>query len=109
MYLSDPFVKVSVIYGGKRLKKKKTSTKRNTCNPVWNEALVFSLGNEFLQHIQLEFVVFNDNLISNNEMLGKTLLGPEAEGEEKAHWNDMMNSKTAMARWHTLECDLSSS
>jgi C2 domain len=32
-----------LICGGKRIKKKRTSTKRNTLNPIWNEAIVFNL------------------------------------------------------------------
>jgi C2 domain len=41
--ITDPFVRVALISGGKRVKKKRTSTKRNTLNPAWNEAVVFNL------------------------------------------------------------------
>ena len=100
--LSDPYVKVSLIAGGKRLKKRKTTPKRNTFNPIWNEALVFNLPHEHVDNIQVEFVTYNDNLLGNNEAMGKVVIGPNTSGEELAHWGDVMNSKNAMARWHHL-------
>lgn len=96
---------MSLIADAKRLKKKKTSTKRNTLNPIWNEALVYSLGKEYLHNISIEFLLFNDNLLGNNEAMGKVVIGPLTAGEELAHWNDVMNSKNAMARWHHLVPD----
>jgi Ca2+-dependent lipid-binding protein len=41
--LPDPYVKVYLIANGKRIKKKKTSARKNTNNPVWNEAVSFSV------------------------------------------------------------------
>ena len=40
---SDPYVKVSLMCSGKRLKKRKTTRKRGTLQPVYNEALVFDV------------------------------------------------------------------
>ncbi|CAL8107262.1 unnamed protein product [Orchesella dallaii] len=40
----DPYVKVYMIGSGKRLKKKKTTARKNTNNPVWNEAVSFSIS-----------------------------------------------------------------
>ncbi|KOB75189.1 putative synaptotagmin X, partial [Operophtera brumata] len=40
---SDPYVKICLICQGKRIKKKKTTVKKNTLSPVYNEALVFDL------------------------------------------------------------------
>ena len=102
LLFSDPFVKVQLVLAGKRLKKKKTSTKRNSLNPAWNEALVFSLTKDTLKRIHVEFVVCSDNLLGNNEVLGKVTLGPETSGEESAHWRDMMTYKSATARYHCL-------
>ena len=95
-------MKVSLLCAGRRIKKKKTSAKRNTLNPTWNEALVFSLGKEFLSNSTIEFLVYNDNLLGNSEPMGKVAVGPTSSGEQLAHWNDIMNSKNAMARWHHL-------
>ena len=102
MYYSDPFVKVTLLYGGKRLKRKKTSAKRNTNNPIWNEALVFSVGNDSLKNLSVELALFSDNLLGNDDLIGRVIVGPETSGEEINHWNDMINCKNAMARWHHL-------
>ena len=50
---------VSLSYAGKRLKKKKTSTKTSTLTPTFNEALVFQLGKEFLPNVCLEVRINN--------------------------------------------------
>ncbi|ELT91518.1 Sytalpha, partial [Capitella teleta] len=98
----SPFVKVSLISSGKRVKKKKTSAKRNSANPVWNEALVFNMPRDSVGDVQVEFVVYTDNLLGNNEALGKVIVGSKSSGEEQAHWKDVLSSKKAMAMWHRI-------
>lgn len=44
---------------GKRLKKRKTSTKRNTLNPVYNEAIVFDVPPENIDQISLLIAVMD--------------------------------------------------
>jgi len=51
---ADPFVKVYLSGGGKRLKKKKTSARKNTNSPVWNEAVAFSISADSLANAALE-------------------------------------------------------
>lgn len=100
--LADPFVKVTLSYPGKKVKKKKTSTIRNCVNPMWNEALVFSHSRSLLADTIVELTVVHDNLLGANEPVGHVVIGSNTAGEELGHWNDMINSKTAMARWHHL-------
>lgn len=50
---SDPYVKVSLMCQGKRVKKKKTSVKKSTLNPVYNEALVFDVPAENIEDVTL--------------------------------------------------------
>lgn len=40
---ADPYVKVYLMCQGKRLRKKRTSVKRSTLCPVYNEALTFDV------------------------------------------------------------------
>ncbi|KAF3846132.1 hypothetical protein F7725_003210 [Dissostichus mawsoni] len=50
---SDPYVKASLICDGRRLKKRKTSIKKNTLNPTYNEALVFDIPNENIESVSI--------------------------------------------------------
>lgn len=100
---ADPYVKVALMYAGKRLKKKKTSVKHNTANPVWNEALVFSLGKEFLKNIYLEFTVLHDNKIGTDEHLGKLRIGADSASDELAQWNEMVAGGNTVAKWFILQ------
>ena len=43
MKLSDPYVKISQIYRGKRVKMRKTSIKRANLNPDYHETLDFEM------------------------------------------------------------------
>ena len=95
-------MKVSLVCAGRRLKKKKTSTKRGTQNPIWNEALVFSLGREFLKNINLEFIVYNDNLLGNSGAIGHIDVGPATDGAELAHWNEVLTGGKTQVQWHRL-------
>lgn len=59
MVCADPYVKVSLMCDGRRLKKRKTSTKRNTLNPVYNEAIVFDVPPENIDQIHLSIAVMD--------------------------------------------------
>lgn len=59
LFFQDPYVKVSIMCDGRRLKKRKTSTKRNTLNPVYNEAIVFDVPPENIDQISLLIAVMD--------------------------------------------------
>lgn len=56
-YSTDPYVKVSLMSQGKRIKKKKTTVKKNTLNPVYNEAMVFDVAPDSMENICLIIAV----------------------------------------------------
>lgn len=55
----DPYVKVSLMCEGRRLKKRKTTTKRNTLNPVYNEAIIFDIPPENVDQVSLSIAVMD--------------------------------------------------
>uniref|UniRef100_A0A4W6EBH9 Synaptotagmin IXb n=1 Tax=Lates calcarifer TaxID=8187 RepID=A0A4W6EBH9_LATCA len=87
---SDPYVKVSLMCEGRRLKKRKTSTKRNTLNPVYNEAIVFDVPPENIDQISLLIAVMDYDRVGHNEVIGVCRVGNEAESLGRDHWNEML-------------------
>lgn len=103
LYVPDPFARVSLLHDGKKIKRKKTSVRKNTVNPVWNEALVFQVRADMLPKVSLEVMVMDYDLIGHSELIGRCILGRDLPGSEGSHWNDMMqNFRKAVAMWHTL-------
>lgn len=61
-FSTDPYVKVSLICDGRRLKKKKTSIKKNTLNPTYNEAIIFDIPPDSMDHVSLHISVMDYDL-----------------------------------------------
>ncbi|XP_037903939.1 synaptotagmin 1-like isoform X1 [Hermetia illucens] len=102
--LSDPYVKIAIMQNGKRLKKKKTSIKKCTLNPYYNESFSFEVPFEQIQKIQLVVTVVDYDRIGTSEPIGRVILGCNATGTELRHWSDMLASpRRPIAQWHTLK------
>lgn len=102
--LSDPYVKIALMQNGKRLKKKKTSIKKCTLNPYYNESFSFEVPFEQIQKVNLVVTVVDYDRIGTSEPIGKVVLGYNASGTELRHWSDMLASpRRPIAQWHTLK------
>lgn len=102
--LSDPYVKIALMQNGKRLKKKKTSIKKCTLNPYYNESFTFEVPFEQIQKVQLVVTVVDYDRIGTSEPIGRCILGCNASGTELRHWSDMLASpRRPIAQWHTLK------
>ncbi|NXH15823.1 SYT11 protein, partial [Bucco capensis] len=102
--LSDPYVKVNVYYGRKRIAKKKTHVKKCTLNPVFNESFTYDIPGELLPEVSLEFLVLAFERSTKSELLGRLIVGAHsrsAAGLE--HWQQLCQSpRKALAKWHSL-------
>ncbi|XP_075461889.1 synaptotagmin-3 [Ascaphus truei] len=100
---SDPYVKASLICEGRRLKKRKTSIKKNTLNPTYNEALVFDIPNENMDHVSLTIAVMDYDCIGHNEVIGMCRVGSDADTPGREHWTEMLgNPRKPIEHWHQL-------
>jgi len=102
--LSDPYVKLSLMLNGKRIKKKKTTIKKCTLNPYYNESFTFEVPFEQIQKISAHVTVVDYDRIGTSEPIGRVALGCNATGSALRHWSDMLaNPRRPIAQWHTLE------
>lgn len=102
--LSDPYVKLSLMMNGKRIKKKKTTIKKCTLNPYYNESFTFEVPFEQIQKVTLIITVVDYDRIGTSEPIGRIVLGCNATGAELRHWSDMLaNPRRPIAQWHTLQ------
>ncbi|KAJ8369823.1 hypothetical protein SKAU_G00098510 [Synaphobranchus kaupii] len=100
---SDPYVKVSLICDGRRLKKKKTTIKKNTLNPTYNEAIIFDIPPESMDQVSLLISVMDYDMVGHNEIIGVNRVGCSAEGLGRDHWNEMLAyPRKPIAHWHPL-------
>merc|ERR1712209_239706 len=104
--LSDPYVKIYLLFNNQRIVKKKTHVKKRTLNPVFNESFVFELPHmeEGLKNISLEFMLLDWDRVTENEVIGRLELGGDkCEGTALHHWNEVLASpRRQIAEWHKL-------
>lgn len=100
---SDPYVKASLVCDGRRLKKRKTSIKKNTLNPTYNEALVFDIPNENIENVSIVIAVMDYDCIGHNEVIGMCRVGSDVDGPGREHWSAMLaNPRKPIEHWHQL-------
>ncbi|XP_029055892.1 synaptotagmin-5 isoform X2 [Osmia bicornis bicornis] len=110
----DSFVKVNLLCGEKRVKKKKTTVRKATTCPVWDEAVYFNVPVNTLASSAIEVCVMDSSneFIGGNLIVGSCIVGPatgiipggEASGGQgREHWLHMTQSpRKTIAMWHTL-------
>ncbi|NWW17627.1 SYT11 protein, partial [Falcunculus frontatus] len=101
---ADPYVKVNVYYGRKRIAKKKTHVKKCTLNPVFNESFIYDIPVDLLPDISIEFLVIDFDRTTKNEVVGRLILGAHSGSAAGAeHWREVCDSpRKAVAKWHSL-------
>ncbi|KAJ8343597.1 hypothetical protein SKAU_G00309260 [Synaphobranchus kaupii] len=100
---ADPFVKVYLLQDGRKISKKKTSMKRDDPNPIFNEAMIFSVPAIVLQELSLRVTVAECTDDGRGENVGHVIIGPEASGMGITHWNQMMATlRKPVSMWHPL-------
>ncbi|KAL9873490.1 synaptotagmin 7 isoform 5-T17 [Glossina fuscipes fuscipes] len=71
---SDPYVKVWLQFGEKRIEKRKTPIFNCTLNPVFNESFSFNVPWEKIRECSLDVMVMDFDNIGRNELIGRILL-----------------------------------
>ena len=101
---TDPYVKLYLVHKGKRQSKWKTTIKRNTLLPVFNEPFQFDVKDMDLKNLHLEVLVMDHDRFRRNDIMGVVYIGPNSPQEcGRSHWSEMMVSvNSSVSRWHPL-------
>ncbi|NXA37667.1 SYT12 protein, partial [Eudromia elegans] len=100
---ADPFVKVYLLQDGRKISKKKTAVKRDDPNPVFNEAMIFSVPAVVLQELSLRVTVAECGEDGRADNTGHVLIGPAASGMGTTHWHQMLATlRKPVSMWHTV-------
>lgn len=72
---TDPYVKVWLMFGDKRVEKKKTPVYKCNLNPIFNATFEFDVPWEQIRDCALDVQVMDFDTVGRNELIGKLCLG----------------------------------
>ena len=103
--LSDPYVKIYLIYKGSRVYKWKSTVKKKTLAPIYNETFQFTVTEMDMHFVQLELKVIDHDILGSNHLMGTVELGSKSEHSTgKTHWTEMTSSPcNQICYWHSLK------
>ena len=104
-YSTDPYVKVYLVYQGKRVSKWKSSVKKNTLVATFNEPFQFKIEKKDINDVGLEVVVMDYDRLSRDDLIGTVLLGVNVDHQSGfSHWTDMVATPhQRISRWHSIK------
>lgn len=104
VFFSDPYVKVWLMRGDKRLEKHKTPVYKCTLNPVFNEVFTFIVSWEHIRETSLAITVMDWDNVGRNEPIGGIVLSSKSGPAEAKHWGEMLTKpRTPCIQWHKLK------
>ncbi|XP_068744560.1 synaptotagmin-1-like isoform X2 [Montipora capricornis] len=100
----NPFIKVVLLFDGKKVKKKKTSIRKKESNPVYNECMMFDVPPDLLHRVLFVISVADSKADSSrSDVIGRVVVGSASTGEPLRHWHQMLISpRRPVAAWHRL-------
>ncbi|VDK47352.1 unnamed protein product [Anisakis simplex] len=103
---SDPYVKVALIPLTSKTHRQKTSTKKRTLNPEFNETLSFVVPFKDLPKKTLQIGVYDRDVGKQDDYIGGILLSASAKGDRQKQWiNCVQNPGSSSEYWHKLELE----
>ncbi|XP_030064581.1 double C2-like domain-containing protein alpha [Microcaecilia unicolor] len=104
---SDPYVKTYLKPDIEKKSKHKTSVKKKTLNPEFNEEFFYEIEQKDLSQKCLEVTVWDYDIGKSNDFIGGVTLGTNTKGECLKHWTECMSYlNKKMEHWHTLTNEL---
>ncbi|XP_008120010.2 double C2-like domain-containing protein alpha isoform X1 [Anolis carolinensis] len=104
---SDPYVKAYLKPDEEKKSKHKTTVKKKTLNPEYNEDFFYEIEQSDLGQKSLEITVWDYDIGKSNDFIGGVTLGLGATGECRQHWLSCLQTPDCrLEHWHTLTNEL---
>merc|ERR1719483_1616201 len=89
---SDPYVKVWLMFGERKVEKKKTPVYKCNLNPIFNQTFEFDVPWEQIKDCSLDISVMDFDNIGRNELIGRLVLSSRNSSgpEETSQWEEMI-------------------
>ncbi|CAF0863317.1 unnamed protein product [Rotaria sordida] len=102
--LINPYFKIYMFYKGQRIIKKRSTIKRSTQCPVYNECFTFHIPDNDLQNIHFDIILFDYDSHMKHEPIGTFSIGNNTN-EINQHWNDVCHRQITkqIAQWYQLK------
>lgn len=101
---SDPYVKCYLKPDVHKKSKRRTSIKKKTLNPEYNEEFVYEITHHDLAKKSLELTVWDHDVGKSNDFIGGIVMDINSSGSSLMHWYDMLKTPNQVhTHWHTLE------
>ena len=97
-------MKVNFIVKGHREDKWKSSIKRHTLVPIFNEMFQFNMSSTDPLDVALEIYVMDYDRFSRNDAMGVVLIGSNVRQESGVrHWTSVVESpQQSISNWHSI-------
>uniref|UniRef100_A0A0N4U206 C2 domain-containing protein n=1 Tax=Dracunculus medinensis TaxID=318479 RepID=A0A0N4U206_DRAME len=103
---SDPYVKLTLTPLTSKSHRQKTSIKKRTLNPEFNETLAFVVPFKDLPTKTLQVGVYDHDVGKSDDYIGGILLSASAKGDRQKQWiYCMQNPGSPCEYWHELELE----
>ncbi|CAF3799329.1 unnamed protein product [Rotaria magnacalcarata] len=102
--LMNPYFKIYMFYKNQRIFKKRSTIKRTTQCPVYNECFTFKIPDNDIENIHFEIILFDYDNHMKHEAIGTCSIGKEMN----QHWNDRkmlssnLSQKLLKNLWNTI-------
>jgi Ca2+-dependent lipid-binding protein len=93
-----------MFYKNQRILKKRSTIKRTTQSPVYNERFTFNIPDNDIENIHFDIVLFDYDRHMKHEPIGTFSIGNNTD-EINHHWNDVCHRQITkqIAQWYQLK------
>ena len=93
-----------MFYKDQRIIKKRSTIKRTTQCPVYNECFTFHIPDNDIENIYFDIILFDYDHHIKHEPIGYILIGNNTD-EVNQHWNDVCHRQITkqIAHWYQLK------